>query len=504
MHVLTPIGRRLGLAGAAIALLAGGLVGAALPAQAANLSVSFAPGAVVGVPASVSVSGATNGATLGANVNFSVNFSNGNNQAFSIQVDDSGTGTGTWVPDFAGGFTALASDGTNQTTDRGSVSAVGTTTSVTAPSVAGINQAVTLQATVASTGGSTFGPTGSVQFSVQGGAKIGQPVALNGATPSVASVNWTPTALGNTAIVATYIPANNGGATCSGGSCTSSPASVNVTASGSNVGLSVPALYAGTPATITATVYQASYAGSVAFSVNGAGIGGSVPVGANGVATVSYTPSGPGNVTISASWTGNNGQSGTASQTVTVQAQGKADTIVVDPNGDPAPWSSTSPNQVVTGNYVLTTKTASGAAAKLSVTGAGCALSGNTLVISGTSGSCTLTATSPGGNGYAGTTANFALVIGAGGQTANLALPNSGRVKKGRTITLAAPGQDTTNAGQVIDWNVISGAKSCKLLYPADGSVKMKKVKKGTCVVAGSAPASNNLGPFYVQRSYSG
>lgn len=124
--------------------------------------------------------------------------------------------------------------------------------------------------------------------------------------------------------------------------------------------------------------------------------------------------------------------------------------------------------------------------ATLAVTGAGCVLTGNTLVISGSAGTCSLTATSPGGNGYAATKATFTLVLGAGGQTANLALPNSGRVNKGRTITLAAPGQDTTNVGQVIDWNVISGAKSCKLLYPADGSAKLKKVKKGTLVHHGS------------------
>lgn len=494
--------RRLIPAGAAVALLAGSLIGSAIPAQADSLSVSFAPGATVGLPASVSIAGATNGASLGANVSFSVTYSNGSAQAFNVQVAEDGSGTGTWVPTASGGFTALASDGTNQTTGKGSVSQVSTSTSVNAPNVAGVNQQVSLQATVAAAGGSTFGPTGSVQFSIQGGAKIGQPVALNGATPSVASVNWTPTALGNTNIVATYLPANNGGATCSGNGCTSSASTVNVTASGSNVGISVPALYANTPATITSTVYVASYAGSIAFTANGAGIGGSLPVGANGITTVSYTPTAPGNVTIAVTWTGNNGQSGTTSQTVTVQPQGKADTIVVDPNGDPAPWSSTSPNQVVPGNYVLAVKTASGATPTLAVTGAGCALSGTTLVISGGSGSCTLTAQSAGGNGYAATTATFQLNLGAAGQTATLALPNSGKVKKGRTIVLARPGQDTTNAGAVISWSVLSGKDKCALIYPADGSVKLKKKKAGACTVAGSAPAAGGLGPFYVQRTY--
>lgn len=416
MSKISRVGRRLAVTGAVSAIVAAGFVGGAVPSQAAGLSVAFAPNSVVGVPASISISGASNGSKLGANVSFTVNFSDGSNQAFSVQVGQDGTGTGTWVPTAAGGFTAIANDGSVQTTDKGSVEKVGATIAISGPSTTVVSQPVTLQATVSSTQGSTYGPTGSVQFSIQGGAKIGDAVALNGATPSVATVTWTPSATGSTAVIATYIPANRGGATCSGAACTSNPTTVSVTPSQSNV----------------------------------------------------------------------------------------PDTIVVDPNGDPAPWSASAPNAVVAGNYALTTKTASGAKPALSVSGGGCSLSGTTLVISGNSGTCTLTAASPGGNGYAAATANFTLNIGGGGQTANLVLPASGRLARGRTITLAGPGQDTTNAGQLITWKIIAGARSCKLAYPADGSVRLKKVRRGTCTVAGTAPAANNLGPFYVQRSYSG
>lgn len=415
MSKISRAGYRLAVTGAVGALVAAGFVGGAVPSQAAGLSVAFAPNSVVGVPASISISGATNGSSLGANVSFTINFSDGSNQAFNVQVDGDGTGTGTWLPASAGGFTAIASDGTNRTTDKGSVSQVSTTTKLTAPGSTVVNQPVTLQAIVAATDGSTYGPLGSVQFSIQGGATLGT-AKLDGSTPSVATYTWTPSATGSSAIIATYEPANRSGATCSGAGCSSSAVTVSVTPSQSNV----------------------------------------------------------------------------------------PDTIVVDPNGDPAPWSSTGANQVVAGTYALTTKTSSGGKVALSVTGAGCTLAGATLTITGTSGTCTLAAASPGGNGYAATTANFVLNIGGAGQTANLALPNSGRVARGRTITLAAPGQDTTNAGQVITWKVIGGAGACKLLYPADGSVKLRKVRRGTCTVAGSAPATSNLGPFYVQRSYSG
>jgi len=407
--------RRLATVGLTGAVLGAGLVGTALPSQAGSLSVSFAPNAVVGVPASISISGASNGASLGANVSFTVNFSDGSNQAFNVQVDADGTGTGTWLPASAGGFTAIAYDGTNRTTDKGSVSQVNTNIKLSAPGSTVVNQPVTLQAIVSATDGSTYGPLGSVQFSIQGGATLGT-AKLDGSTPSVATFTWTPSATGSNAIVATYQPANRSGATCSGSGCSSSAVTVSVTPSQSNV----------------------------------------------------------------------------------------PDTIVVDPNGDPAPWSSTAPNQVVAGTYALTVKTSSGGKVSLSVTGAGCTLVGTTLTITGNSGTCTLTVASPGGNGYAATNANVTLNIGGAGQTANLALPNSGRVARGRTITLAAPGQDTTNAGQVITWKVIAGAGTCKLAYPADGSVKLKKVRRGTCTVAGSAPATANLGPFYVQRSYSG
>lgn len=506
MHDSTPrrTWRRMVVGAASAALMIGSASVAATPARADNnLTLSVAQGAVVGMPTNVAISGASS-TLLGAQASVVFSFNNGATQQITIGVSGNGSGTGTWIPQSTGGFTALATspDGLQTGNTSGSVAQVATTTTVNAPNVVGVNQAVTLTATVAANGGSTYGPTGSVQFAIQGGANIGQPVALNGATPSTATVSWTPTSLGTVNIVATYIPAKGGGAAC-GSACTSAVDAISVTASGSNVGISVPPMYLNTPVTITATVYVPSFAGSIAFTANGVGIGGSMPVGANGVTSVTYTPTALGNVTIATTWSGNNGQSGATSQTVTVQAQGKVDTITVDPNGDPTPWNAGGSNAVAPGNYVLVTKTASGSPVTLAVAGAGCTLTGTTLVVAGTSGTCTLTAASAGGNGYSPATATYALAIGAGGQTANLAIPNSGKIKKGRTITLATPAQGTTSAGQAIEWSVVSGKPRCKISYPANGAVKMKKTKNGSCTVVGVAGAAGGFGPFYIQRTYS-
>ena len=508
--------RRALVGGVAIAgVMLSTLVGVSAPAQAADATVSVPNTGTVGVQFNVVVSAPAD--AVNGDVSIQV-FNNGNAVGFASggkmqPIPGGATFTTPYTPAQNGNFNFVATvtvDGNTAYTANNStnVASVTTTTSVNAPNTVALNQPVNLVATVAPTQGS-FQPRGTVQFAIQGGANIGGPVQLNGGTPSTATVSWTPTSLGSVNIVATYSPASSGGITpavCNN-ACTSAPDNVVVTSTGNAVGLSVPNLFVGVPSTLVATVFIPSYAGSVVFTVNGSAIGAAAPVtaasvGTAGVASVVYTPAAVGNVTLAATWTGNNGQTGTTSQTATVQTATGPDIVTIDPNGDPAPWSSSAPNLTPPGNYVLGVKTASGSAATLTISGAGCALAGNTVTVTGTSGSCVLNAKTAGGNGFSPGNSNFTLALTNGVQTAALAMPSSRRVPKGRTITLATPSQGETNAGQEISFRVTAGRNNCRLVYPASGAVRMRKTGSGRCTVVGTAPATGNYSPFSISRTY--
>jgi len=515
MKVTSDSSRRLrrGLVGgvAIAGVLLGTLVGAANPASAADrpgfvLAITPTNGSI-GQQYAITVTEAT------PSTDVSVNFQFGSQgQTVSLTTNASGVGNASWIPQFAGGYTAQAQSallgGDSSNTVSGTISAVAATTTVSVPSTVALNQAVNLTATVRANTGS-YAPTGTVQFAIQGGANIGGPVALNGATPSTATVSWTPTSLGSVNLVATYSPATVNGvqpAVCNS-ACASAAVNTVVTASGSPVGVTVPPLFVGVPTTLTATIFMPSYAGSVVFTANGSAIGAAAPVnaastGPNGVATITYTPTALGNVGIGATWTGNTGVTGTATQTVAVQNATGADVITVDPNGEPAPWSSTAPNVIPPGNYALAVKTASGSPATLSITGAGCVLAGTTITVTGTSGSCTLNAKTAGGNGFSPGNTNFVLALTNGVQTARLAAPSSRKLSKGQTITLATPSQGETNAGEQITWAITQGRSNCRLLFPASGATRLKKTANGRCTVVGRAPATGSYGPFSISRTY--
>jgi hypothetical protein len=116
-------------------------------------------------------------------------------------------------------------------------------------------------------------------------------------------------------------------------------------------------------------------------------------------------------------------------------------------------------------------------------------------------GTCTVTASSPGGNGYAPTTASVTAKLVPGTQTAKLAAPASGNVNVGKTLTLAKSNQGKTNAKQTISWKITSGKGSiCNLSFPSDGSVKLKMLKKGTCKVQANAKAVDGQWNKYQQN----
>ncbi len=399
-----------------------------------------------------------------------------------------------WAPNQATVWYVYAQDsyGSKSPSYRSAVNTGATTTTISAPNSAKLGQATTVYATVAAANGGTFSAQGTVAFTIVGGGTIGT-ATLNQAIPAVASIQWTPGALGTVSLQATYTPVNAGQPnqnTNCGSSCTSAPDVVSVTTSGVNVYLAnPPSMAAGIPATLTAIVSAVPPAGTVTFTVNGSAIS-TVAVPTSGTTTTTWVPPAAGTYTIGANWAGSNGLTGTSQETVTVaSAPSQVDQIVIVTSAGTTlvPGSTYSvPNGT---SLTFTSSTASGAALTFSETGP-CTLTSSTFSANQGNGTCRITASSPGGNGYGPVTDTVIANLVPGTQTAKLAAPASGNVNVGKTVTLEKPNQGKTNAKQTISWKITSGKGSiCNLSFPSDGSVKLKIVKKGTCKVQANAKA---------------
>ena len=384
---------------------------------------------------------------------------------------------------------ATAADGTQSVSQRSSISTGATSTTISAPNTAKLGQATTIYATVAATNGGTFSAQGSVTFSVVGGGTIGT-AALNTAIPSVASITWTPATLGTVSLQATYVPISPPSTNYNcGGSCTSAPDAVSVTTSGVNVYLTnPPSLAAGVPSPITAIVSAVPPTGTVTFTANGSAFAANVAV-SNGQATAPWTPPAPGTYTIAALWTGTNGVTGTSQETVAVAAAPtQVDQIVIVTSAGTTlvPGST---YQVPNGtSLTFTSSTASGSPLTFSETGP-CSLTNSTFKVTQGNGQCRISASSPGGNGYAPVTDTVIANLIPGTQTAKLAAPASGDINVGKTVTLEKKKQGKTNAGQTISWKITKGSSRCKLSFPSNGTVKLKITAKGKCYVKAKAKA---------------
>ena len=415
-----------------------------------------------------------------------------------------------WIPNAATTWYVYASvSGTSSESSRSAITAVPASTVLSAPATVKLGQPVTLTATVTATNGSLFSPQGTVQFGVLGGSTIGSPVALNQATPSVAQIQWVPAVLGSTNLIATFLPANSGttaqNVTCAT-TCTSAPDNVQVTASGVNMYLSnPPAFAAGSASTLTAVVSVVPPSGSVTFTINGAVLASNVAVQPNGYAQTSWTPPAPGQFVVGASWAGNANLTGSAQETVSVGAAPAQSDRIIIVTADGSTLTAGTTYTVANGTVItFTSSTASGAPVTFTETGP-CSITGNAFTVSQGNGSCQVTATSPGGNGYGPATASATINLVPGNQTAKLAAPKSGNVNVGKTITLEKPSQGKTNAGQPITWKVTKGTSVCTLKFPSNGSVKLKVNKKGSCTVQAKAKAvSGQWNAFKITRTYKG
>ena len=489
---------------ATAALVTGSMTLSAAPALADGGSTSIvgAYNGIIGVPQTLTIQ-VSNDAAVGigwcsvAAMPTVTVFGNG--QALGTATFQSCSGnsvrnyTFNWVPASAMKWNLYAEDDAGAmpfTSPTVSISPVQTKTTVSAPNTAKIGAQTTISATVAPTQG-LYAPIGNVQFAVNG-QNVGSPVFLGGNSPATAQYQWTPTTGGTFTWTATYSPGPDRygvvDASC-GNTCASQADYTVVSSQTVRVYLAnPPQFYASTANTLTAVVSVIPPTGSVTFLVNGAAVATNVPVQANGLATTSWTPPAAGNYVVTANWIGNTGITGQAQETVSVAAGApSADSIVVVASGRswvPGTYSASNGT-----NLAFAVTTASGAPATVTESGP-CNMSGNTLVVDQGNGQCRITVSSPGGGSFGANSVQFTLNLVPGQQTATVAAPASGRVNKGKVLTLESAAQGDTNAGQNIIWKITKGQGSvCKLTFPSSGAVKLKIAGKGYCSVKGKAPS---------------
>lgn len=505
---------------ATTALVAGSLAMGAAPAMAdgGSTSVLGAYNGTIGVPQSLTIQ-VTNDAAAGigwcAVPTMPTVTVFGNGQALGTATFQSCAGnsvrtyTFNWVPASAMKWNLYAEDDAGAlpfTSPTVSISQVQTKTSVSAPNTAKIGAQATISATVTPTQG-MYAPIGNVQFAVNG-QNVGSPVFLGGSSPATAQYQWTPMTGGTFTWTATYTPGPDRygvvDAAC-GNTCVSQADYTVVSSQTVRVYLAnPPQFYANTANTLTAVVSVIPPTGSVTFLVNGGTVATNVPVQANGLATTSWTPPAAGNYVVTANWIGNTGITGQAQETVAVAAASPAaDSIVVVASG--RSWVPGTYNAANGTNLAFAVTTASGAAATVAEAGP-CQLAGNTLIVNQGNGQCRVTVSSPGAGSFSANSVQFTLNLVPGQQSATVAAPASGRVNKGKSLTLESAAQGDTNAGQNIVWKITKGKnKVCKLTFPSSGAVKLKIVGKGYCTVKGSAPGiSGQWAAYSTTRTYQG
>ncbi len=484
---------------AAVGALVLGAIGlAAAPAQAAGTVTGFGSG-VVGVPQSISVGGYLGCQTA----TLSVTYANGSTySSTTATLDGNGNASFTWAPPVAGTITSASLLSLCTPTSLGSavISGATTTTSFQAPNVAKVGIATQMTIIVQAASPSTYNPTGQVV--VRDGN--GNTVVTMGLTPGPGTGQayaywwWTPPAAGSYVFQATY-----GGDSNASGS-TSPQDFVSASASGGTISLAAPSqLTVGVPVTLVATVVPNTLQGSVGFTVNNQPISASVPI-VNGQASYTWKPTAPGSAVLGANYTTNGGATGSTTDQVTIVAGPVQSDVITLTQPGYGTWAPGGTYQMGNGsNFTFQVTTLSGASITLNDTGP-CQSPGLSLVVNQGTGNCTLTAVSPGGNGYGPVTQTYYVTLVPGTQTAALAAPQSGRVNKGKTVTLETPSQGATNAGQTITWRITAGKGSvCSLTFPSSGAVTLKMKKKGQCTIIGTAPAvPGQWQAFRIQRSY--
>ena len=510
MTQVRPRGRGLIALLGAVSLALSALGLAAAPPAAAAATITGPTSGFVGQQQLIQINGYAPFCTVTLGLTF-------NNGTISLPVagttvvtDANGNASVPWTPASTGTATLLTLEGsTTQGVLCGSpisqplsnvvISRVPTTTTISAPNTSVVGQPVTITVIVQSQSPSTYRPTGQVVVTNVNGA----PVTSFGLSPftgqgqSYAYWRFTPPTTGSFTFIATY----QGDSNATGS--TSNLDTLIATPSGNTISLSAPdTMTQGTPVTLSASVFPAGTQGSVGFTVNGQPISASIPL-VNGVANFLWVPNVVGQITLGASYTTNQGGSGSTSQRVTVNPGPVQRDVISLVQPGVGPWN---PNGVYTlpngTSFTFAASTLSGAAVTLTDSGP-CNLSGLTLTVDVGTGQCNIVASSPGGNGYAPVQQGYTVLASPGTQAPTFQPLPSGRVNKGRTIRLEAPGGSKTTAGQTINWRVTSGARNCQLRFPSNGAVNLRTVRNGNCEVRGTAPAvTGQWNRLQINRTY--
>ena len=164
-----------------------------------------------------------------------------------------------------------------------------------------------------------------------------------------------------------------------------------------------------------------------------------------------------------------------------------ANSVVVTLDGQTAQATGGRVGVLPYGEYQVAATARSGGVVDLTVGGDGCSLQGDVLSVTQTNASCTLSTFVAETDTFEGASDVYEAATAMGTQTAALSAPASKKIKVGKTLTLAKPGEAVTNAGKKVTFTVVKGKKRCKVRTTKKGAVKLDMNKKGDCVVEASA-----------------
>jgi hypothetical protein len=488
------------VAAAAVAVTAVALTGLGAPAHAVggpSLTLVTAGSGTVGVSQSATaVITSTAGIDpTGAVATFAVNGAVAGTSPW-VSSGEGWTATYAWAPTVGGAnnvtaYWANASSNTAVTY----ASAVSTQTTTTSASWAQVGTWVPVTVTVTASAGSTS-PAGTVTLSGTGGFSQAANLTPVSAGTSTAVTNYFAGTLGTVTLTASYTPSNS-----STLSSTSGPDTITVSNSASPVTISVPTtITVGVPTQVTVTS-QATRTGWVTVTANGVTIANQTYF-SNGTVVIPVTPPAAGAYTITAVVTSPTGVQYTATDTAVASAPTVPDVVSLTVNGY-GPLSTTTPFNAANGSvFTLIPSAASGATVTVTESGP-CVLNGNVLTIPTGTGSCTLTAKSPGGNGRAAASSAFPVTLMAGTQTSAVNPKASGKYKPKALLVLAPKGAKT-NINQGVTWKVSSGSKYCSIVKKnGNVNVKLGSAHGKRCTVKGTSPAvPGQWNAYLIERTY--
>ncbi|MCX6433153.1 MAG: hypothetical protein NTX29_10320 [Actinobacteria bacterium] len=288
---------------------------------------------------------------------------NGATQLAVTGTLNNGTLTFQWAPTSIGAATfSLPDCTTSSVIPAANITQVRTSTTISTPNTAQIGVATKVLVTVQSASPSAYAPTGQVVVRNANAAVLATMglTAGPGTGQSFAYFWFTAPTAGTYFFQATYNGDSN--ATTS----VSPQDTIIATPSGGTISLTAPStMTQGVPVSLLATVLPNGVQGSVGFTVNGAPISASIPI-VNNMASMLWTPNVVGAVTLGASYTTNQGGTGSTSSNVTVVAGPASRDVITLTQPGVGPWAVNGVYTLPNGaRFTFAASTLSGAGARV-------------------------------------------------------------------------------------------------------------------------------------------